>query len=113
MAFNAVSETVKSGVVKIILSGELDANSAGVFRSEIENASSQHPKHLALVMQDVSYMASAGVRVLVFAKQKMGSGVDIFVIAPQDSVLETLQLTGMDQALYVLDKYDAARIENV
>ena len=113
MAFNAVSETLKPGVVKITLTGELDANSAGVFRAEIENAASQHPKHLALVMDGVGYMASAGVRVLVFAKQKMGAGVDIFVVAPQDSVLETLQLTGMDQALYILEKYDAARIETL
>jgi len=113
MAFNAVSETVKPGVVKITLSGELDANSAGVFRSEIENVASQKPKHLVLLMEGVGYMASAGVRVLVFAKQKMGAGVDIFVVAPQESVLETLQLTGMNQALYILEKYDAARIENV
>lgn len=113
MAFNAVSETIKPGVIKITLSGELDAGSAGVFRAEIENASAQKPKHLVLMMEDIAYMASAGVRVLVFAKQKMGAGVDIFVVAPQESVLETLQLTGMSQALYILDAYDAGRIENV
>lgn len=113
MAFNAVSEMVKPGVVKITLAGELDASSAGIFRAEIENAAAQKPKHLALMMADVAYMASAGVRVLVFAKQKMGAGVDIFVVAPQESILETLQLTGMDQALYILENYDAARIEGI
>jgi len=113
MAFNAVTETIKSGIVKITLSGELDANTAAAFRAEVEKAAAQRPKRLVLMMQELEYMASAGVRVLVFAKQKMGAGVEIMAVAPQDTVLETLKLTGLERALEILPAYDAAKIENL
>ena len=113
MAFNAVTETIKPGIVKITLSGELDANTAAAFRAEVEKAAAQRPKRLVLMMQELEYMASAGVRVLVFTKQKMGPGVEIMAVAPQDTVLETLKLTGLERALEILPAYDAAKIENL
>jgi anti-anti-sigma factor len=113
MAFNVISETVKPGIIKLTLSGELDANTAVAFRAELEKAAAQQPKRVVFMMQDLDYMASAGVRVLVFAKQKMGGGVVIFAVAPQESVLETLQLTGLDRALEILSVYDAAKIETL
>ncbi len=113
MAFQIASETVKAGIVRIDLSGELDASTAPVFKAEIEKAASQSLKRLVRLVRDLEYMASAGVRVLVFAKQKMGSGVDIVIACPQESVRETLQLTGLEQAFLVMSDYDAAQIEAV
>ncbi|MBW4577623.1 MAG: anti-sigma factor antagonist [Aphanothece sp. CMT-3BRIN-NPC111] len=112
MAFNATLETTKD-IAKIALSGELDASSAPIFKTEVENAAATHPKRLVLMMQDLEYMASAGLRVLIFAKQKMGTDVDIYIVGPQEMVLDTLQKTGYDQSVIILDEYDAAQIEKV
>lgn len=95
-------------IAKITLSGELDANVAPMFKAEVEKAVNQQAKRLVLFMQDLSYMASAGVRVLVFAKQKMGASVDVYVVGAQESVRETLELTGLAHSLIILDEYDAA-----
>ena len=111
MAFNVSSEWTNDKILKITLTGELDASTAPEFKTEIEKAASQGARRVVLLMSGLDYMASAGVRVLVFAKQKMGSHVDIYVVAPQDSIRETLVLTGLENALYLLDSYDAARIE--
>ncbi len=111
MAFNVSSEWTNDKILKITLTGELDASTAPAFKTEIEKAASQQARRVVLLMSGLDYMASAGVRVLVFAKQKMGSQVDIYVVAPQDSIRETLVLTGLENALYLLDSYDAARIE--
>ena len=110
MSFGATLET-SGKIATITLSGELDANSAGDFRTRVEEAAAADPEKLVLMMQDLTFMASAGLRVLIFAKQKMGSDVDVFVIAPQDPVRETMEMTGFHHSVIMLDEYDAAEIE--
>jgi anti-sigma B factor antagonist len=112
MAFNATLET-NNDTATITLSGRLDANTAPVFKQEVETAASQQVKRLVLMMQDLEFMASAGLRVLIFAKQKMGADTDIYIIGAQEMVLDTLQKTGYDQSVIVLDEYDPAQIEAV
>lgn len=110
MAFKSVFEIV-NGVAKITLSGELDAAAAPAFRTDIEKAASAKVKAVALIMKDLEYMASAGLRALVFAKQKMGTQVDIYMIGLQENVLETITMTGFQNSVTFLDSYDAAKIE--
>ena len=113
MAFNAALEMTKNGIAKITLSGELDASVAADFKSEVEKAAGQKAKRLVLLMQDLEYMASAGLRALVFARQKMGTGVDIYVVGAQESVIETIEMTGFHHSVIILDTYNEAEIENV
>ncbi|KAM3093889.1 anti-sigma factor antagonist [Phormidesmis sp. 146-12] len=107
MAFSATLETTND-IAKITLSGDLDASSAGIFKAEIEKAGRQPIKHLVLLMQDLEYIASAGLRVLIFAKQKMGAKADIYVVGAQEMVLDTLEKTGFDQSVIVTDTYEIA-----
>ncbi|KAM3091989.1 anti-sigma factor antagonist [Phormidesmis sp. 146-35] len=107
MAFSATLETTND-IAKITLSGDLDASSAGIFKAEIEKAAMQPIKHLVLLMQDLEYIASAGLRVLIFAKQKMGAKADIYVVGAQEMVLDTLEKTGFDQSVIVTDTYEIA-----
>lgn len=110
MAFNATLE-MTGNTAKISLSGELDATAAPTFKQEIEKAAAEQAKRLVLLVQDLEYIASAGIRVLVIAKQKMGADVEIYVIAPQDQVMETIEMTGLHHSLNILDEYDVNKIE--
>jgi anti-sigma B factor antagonist len=112
MAFNLTSETV-NGIARITLIGELDAASAVYFREAIEQVAAGSPKRLVLLSDGLSYMASAGLRALVFAKQKMGPSVDIYLIGVQEPVHETLEMTGFLHSVILLETYDAAEIESV
>ncbi len=78
---------------------------------ELKKHAAENPQKLVLMMEDLTFMASAGLRVLIFAKQKMGSDVDVFVVAPQDPVRETMEMTGFHHSVIMLDEYDAAEIE--
>lgn len=110
MAFKSELEIVNN-VAKITLSGELDAAAAPAFRADVEKAAGAKVKAVALLMSGLEYMASAGLRALVFAKQKMGTQVEIYMIGLQESVMETITMTGFQNSVTFLDEYDAAKIE--
>ncbi len=104
MAFD-ISLINEESAALITLAGELDASTAPLFRDEIEKAAVNHPQRLVLILKDLEYMASAGLRVLIFARQKMGSDVDIYIISPQEQVLSTLEKTGFLYSVIVQDMY--------
>jgi anti-anti-sigma factor len=103
MAFK-VSSRVAGDVVSMTLVGELDAASAGVFKSEIDKAVGQSPRSLVLELKDLTFMASAGLRVLIYAKQKLGSSVSLYAVAPQEGIVTTLRMTGFDKSVYIVDQ---------
>jgi anti-anti-sigma factor len=109
MAFEASLEMAE-GIAKITLTGELDASVAGDFRTRIEEAAAQQAKKLVLLLAALEYMSSAGLRTLVFAKQKMGSGVTIYVVGAQPQVVEPIKQTGFHHSVVMLDAYDAGVI---
>lgn len=113
MALNISLEMTETKIAKITLSGELDASVAPQFKEEVEKASNEGAKRLVLLLEGLEYIASAGIRVLIFAKQKMGSDVDIYLVAPQEQVTETLEMTGLQYSVTVVEEYNAEEIENI
>ena len=105
MAFSASFEMVNE-TAKIYLEGELDASVAGQFKETIEQAAAKNPTALVLYMESLEFMASAGLRVLVFAKQKMGTEVKIYLIGCTDPVLSSLKMSGFHHSVYLMDTYE-------
>ncbi len=104
MPFSAQLAVV-DGVAKVTLKGELDASVAGQFKETIEQAAAEKPRRLVLYFNELEFLASAGLRVLIFAKQKMGINVDIYVIGSQGPVLATLEMSGFHHSVYLQDTY--------
>ncbi len=111
MALDVRFEMAENGVAKVFLAGELDAGTAPRFQQEVEKAVTGKARRLVLLLSDLSYIASAGLRVLVFAKQKMGAASEVYVIGAQEQVADTLKKTGLHHSVISLPQYDAARIE--
>jgi anti-anti-sigma factor len=105
MAFSATLEIIDD-VAKITLAGELDAATAPILKEEVEKAAEKKVKRLVLLAEDLEYMASAGLRVLLFSKQKMGADADIYVVGAQEFILDTLAKTGFDQSVIIVDTYE-------
>lgn len=110
MAFKLSSE-FDNGVGKIILEGELDGLVAESFRDEVSKLAAQKLRHLVLDMKALDYMSSAGLRVLVFARQKMSGEVDIYLVGAAESVRETIEMTGFHYSVIMLDEYDPALLQ--
>jgi anti-anti-sigma factor len=111
MAFTSTLE-LNGDFAHITLVGELDAASAPQFRDSIVEAAAANVKRLVLFMSDLSYMASAGLRTLVYAKQKMGAGVDIYMVGVQETVIETIEMTGFHNSVIMVPSYDVAQQES-
>jgi len=107
MAFDAQLK-MTGPVAKITLTGSLDAASAPQFKEVIEQAAAQTPEKVVLFMEKLDFLASAGLRVLIFAKQKMGAGVDIYVVGSQGPVLGTLEMSGFHHSVYIQDSWAEA-----
>lgn len=97
---------IQDDVAKITLSGELDASTAGDFKTKIEEAATAEAKKLVLLVSELEFMASAGLRVLVFSKQKMGADVDIYVVGAQETILDTITKTGLHHSVIIQDTYE-------
>ncbi len=110
MAFSASLET-RGNIGIITLAGEMDASTAPAFKEQVEKAHSGGAKKLVLMLKDLEYMSSAGLRVLIFVKQKMGVDADVYIIAPSETVADTLDKSGYGESVIILDSYDAAVIE--
>ncbi len=104
MAFN-ISVEEGQGEARIKLSGELDAAVASQFKEAIEQVALSKPTRLVLLMDGLEFMASAGLRVLIFARQKMGAGVSLYVVGSHGPVLNTLKMSGFHHSVYLQDSY--------
>ena len=107
MALTVVSVT-NADVVEITLVGELDGATAPLFQAELEKAAPLKPRRLVLLVKELAFMASAGIRMLIFAKQRMGPSVDVYVIAPQEPIMDTLKRTGLLHTVIVQTEYPSA-----
>jgi anti-anti-sigma factor len=106
MAFDVKSH-IDGDTAIMTLSGELDGAAAPDFRSSIEAlAGGDEVNRLVLRLDGLSYMASAGLRALVFAKQKLGADVELILVGTQDTVAETIEMTGFHHSVTMVESYD-------
>jgi len=100
-----VKSEVTQGIAKITLIGEVDTSTAGMFKDEVDKVALQSPKEIVFFMKDLNFMSSAGLRVIVFAKQKLGAEVPIYIVNPQEGIVDTLQKTGLHHSVFIVDAY--------
>jgi len=104
MNFKVTSE-IRNKVAILTLAGSLDSSSSSVFQAEVQKVAGESPIEMVLQISELSFMASAGLRIIVFAKQKLGSSVQIYLVKPQDQIIDTLQMTGFINSVHIVDKY--------
>ena len=97
-----MSSSVEGSTARLSLAGELDGASAPSVRDAVDGLLRDRPERLVLLVEKLTFMASAGLRILIFAKQKQPN-LKIYVIRPQDTVIDTLKKTGFYQGVYILN----------
>lgn len=101
-----VSLTCENGVAKIELCGSLDANNAPALQDQLKQLIGQPINDIVFSTKDLEYLSSAGLRVIVFAKQKIGANSKLYLIAPQEAVLEVVKMSGLTNYMEIKDTYE-------
>jgi anti-anti-sigma factor len=96
---------VKDTVAKIELCGRLDANNAQGFQDELKKLSGQPIKKIVFFAKDLEYISSAGLRAIIFAKQKLGSQANVYLVGAGEAILSVIKMSGVDTFLFIQDSY--------
>ena len=56
---------------------------------------------LRLNLGEVSFMSSAGLRAIVFAKQKIPHSARLYLIGASDMIVDTVKKTGLSKLLFL------------
>lgn len=99
-----LEETREAGVLLLKLSGRLDAETAPALQTAVLARVEGGETSIVLDLQDLQYVSSAGLRVvLMAAKRLQEAGGKLVVCSLQDGVLEVFRVSGMNAIIATAD----------
>lgn len=90
------------GEMEVKLKGRLDATVAPELHSELAKFQGQDIKKVTFDVGELEYIASAGLRVIIFSKQKLGADTQIFMKDVSEDVKSVIEMTGCDNFVVFL-----------
>ena len=95
-----INKKVNGTSLEISLSGRLDTTTAPELEAELKR-SLDGVEHLTLDFGELSYISSAGLRVLLYAQRQMDAQGDMKVTQVNESVMEIFEVTGFNDILCI------------
>lgn len=91
-----------AGDVDVTLKGRLDATVAPKLHEEMAKLQGSEVKKVTFHVKELDYIASAGLRVIIFSKQKLGRDTQIFMEDVNDDVRQVIEMTGCDNFVTII-----------
>jgi anti-anti-sigma factor len=105
VAFSAdFEQSGKTAFLK--LTGNLDLNAIPALNLELQRAIGAQPQTLVIDMKGLEAISNAGVRALIFAKEKMGVDIDLFAIGCRDEVKSLFEQAEFTEDISFVEEYD-------
>lgn len=109
MSVNFTEEVLDSGLMKIALTGSLDAPGAMAIEEQFRDRLKERGGNVILDMSGLDYMSSYGLRmILMSAKTLHDKGGGLYLAAPTNRVLEVIKVAGYDTMFPVYETVDEA-----
>jgi anti-anti-sigma factor len=89
--------------VSLHLEGEVDSKSAPELLDALTKIGLAELAELRIHAMQLTFMSSAGLRALVFAKQKMPHSSRLIFIGGSDDIKEVIERTGLGSAVLMVD----------
>ena len=97
-----ITSNVENDVITINLEGRLDTTTSPELQDELDKLLTKTKFNLILDFKDLSYVSSAGLRVLLSAQKKANDLVGNVVIRNvSDSIMEVFEMTGFSDFLNI------------
>ena len=90
----------------LMLAGDIDTKTAPDLLSQLTSLELHSLKQLRLNLLDVGFVSSAGLRAIIFAKQKMPHESRLYLVGASDQIVETITKTGLSQAVVIVSSED-------
>jgi anti-sigma B factor antagonist len=98
-----ITEVRKDFEAALILKGRIDVNASSRLEQEIKQyLSLMTIRKLVLVMNDVEYISSAGIRVILSAHKNMKDGRQLVIKNPSQFCRQVFEVTGADIFLNIV-----------
>jgi anti-anti-sigma factor len=92
--------------VTLTLSGDVDTKTAPELLSKLTALELNALEQLRLDLQQVDFVSSAGLRAIVFAKQKMPHTSSLYLVGASEQIVETITKTGLAQAVVIVESVE-------
>jgi len=100
-------EVVQDDVhVSITLAGDVDTKTAPELLSKLVALELNVLEQLRLDLQAVNFVSSAGLRAIIFAKQKMRHESTLYIIGASEQIVDTITKTGLASAIKIVESAD-------
>jgi anti-anti-sigma factor len=92
---------LENDIARFTLTGRLDTNNAPILTEHLKTLKGLPIKNIKFLVKNLDYISSAGLRSMVFAKQKIGDNIQVFIIDPKPAVLDVIKMTGFNSFLTI------------
>ena len=101
---NTFSVTKEGTVLNIVLNGQLATANAPALMDELNKYKDQGVTKVSFDATNLTYIASSGIRVVIFAKQKLGGNPEIEFINCTDEISSVFEMTGIQNYMTFVKK---------
>lgn len=95
-----INKEMNDQVLSVHIEGRLDTTTAPELEESLKD-SIDEAKELILDLENLEYMSSAGLRVLLSAQKQMSQQGSMKVINVNDTIKEIFEVTGFDSILTI------------
>jgi anti-sigma B factor antagonist len=104
----SVSTQTHGEAVVLVVTGEVDMGTAPELEESIKGALGRGPKVLVVDLSGVTFLASAGMSVLIGGNQQAGDGTSFRLVATGNATLRPMELTGIAEEFAIHPTRDQA-----
>ena len=106
----AIETERDDGTVVAMAEGRIDSSNSRDFHVELEASIAADDSGVVLDFANVSYISSAGMRVILMtAKNLQSNGVKFALCSMNDSIREVFKISGFDKIIPIHDSRSEAR----
>ncbi len=95
----SIQSIEENEIVTLVLQGDVDTKTAPELLEVLTNLKLKEISHLKIQLTEVNFMSSAGLRALVFAKQKMVHDSVVSVVNANEEIKDVITKTGLSTAV--------------